>query len=75
MKILHSGGFSPTELQNFRSIVHSNILLGMKDLCLLAIDELNLELESANRKKGNDMLLVLLIPVRPLLREFGQSSL
>eukprot|EP01127_Copromyxa_protea_P000449 TRINITY_DN10367_c0_g1_i1.p1 TRINITY_DN10367_c0_g1~~TRINITY_DN10367_c0_g1_i1.p1 ORF type:complete len:332 (-),score=55.66 TRINITY_DN10367_c0_g1_i1:113-1108(-) len=52
MKLVHSGGFSSTELQNFKSIVHTNILIGMKDLCLLTIDTLKLELESANRKKG-----------------------
>lgn len=58
MKILHSGGFSNSELENFRSIVHSNILTGMKDLCLLTIDTLQLELESANRKKGMTVVTV-----------------
>jgi hypothetical protein len=51
MKIIHCGGFAKEEVDNYREIFHTNILLGMSELVKQA-EKAQLKLESDNLKRG-----------------------
>lgn len=51
MKIIHCGGFAKEEVENYKEIFHTNILLGMSELVKQA-EKANLKLEPDNLKRG-----------------------
>jgi hypothetical protein len=55
MKIIHCGGFAQEEIENYKEIFHSNILLGMSELVKQA-EKGGYKLEPDNLKRGINIL-------------------